>query len=360
MRLREEAMAEESKETTGEEKGFPFKPWVVSTYFAEGFPYSVVRQISTVFFKDAGASLQAIGLTSLYGLPWVLKFLWGPLVDAFSTKRRWLVTFEVFLVSAVLLMAATTALPSPLRIMAVLFLVVAFLSATHDIAIDGFYLESLNKKQQAKYVGYQAMSYRLALIAGGGGVVAFSGYTSWSAAFLLAAGILGILLLYHFLFLPRVQSPARPAYEMARQLGKPKTILWVLAGVILLFLGRPLLLSKAVQQNIPRIIAGAFLLIILLILLFLPRLKRKMKGSDSFYARAFIDYLDQPKIGFILCFVLLYRTGESFLLNMLYPFLKDIGITAKPQVRGGRHETNQGSNFGTAQPGFWSSWCRPS
>jgi len=66
---------------------------------------------------------------------------------------------------------------------------------------------------------------------------------------------------------------------------------------------------------------------LLILLAFLPALKRRMEGSDSFYARAFIDYLDQPKIGYILAFILLYRTGESFLLNMLYPFLKDIGIT---------------------------------
>ena len=61
--------------------------WVGTLYFAEGFPYSLVRQISTVYFKDFGASLQAVGLTSLYGLPWVLKFAWAPLADAFATKR---------------------------------------------------------------------------------------------------------------------------------------------------------------------------------------------------------------------------------------------------------------------------------
>ena len=68
--------------------------WIFTTYFAEGFPYSLVRLMSTAYFKDHGASLQAIGLTSLLGIPWTVKFLWAPLVDAFATKRRWLLTVE--------------------------------------------------------------------------------------------------------------------------------------------------------------------------------------------------------------------------------------------------------------------------
>ena len=83
----------------------PWRPWIATTYFAEGFPYSVVRQISSVFFKDSGASLQAIGMTSLYGLPWVLKFLWAPFVDEFSTKRRWLLLMEACLTAVIFLMA---------------------------------------------------------------------------------------------------------------------------------------------------------------------------------------------------------------------------------------------------------------
>ena len=149
--------------------------WVVTSYFAEGFPYSVVRLVSSVFFKDHGASLQAIGLTSLFGLPWNLKFLWGPFVDAFATKRHWLVITELALAAVLLAMALASVTPWALGLVSTLFLVTAFLSATHDTSVDGFYLEALNKTEQARYVGFQAMSYRVAMIAGGGGIVALPG-----------------------------------------------------------------------------------------------------------------------------------------------------------------------------------------
>ncbi len=71
--------------------------WVSSTYFAEGFPYSVVHSLADILFKEMGASLQAIGLTSLFHLPWNLKFLWGPFLDGFATKRRWMIWTEVAL-----------------------------------------------------------------------------------------------------------------------------------------------------------------------------------------------------------------------------------------------------------------------
>ncbi|MCK5232691.1 MAG: hypothetical protein KAR13_20625, partial [Desulfobulbaceae bacterium] len=60
--------------------------WCFTTYFTEGFPYTIIRTVSSVFFRDRGMSLEAIGLTSLFGLPWILKFLWSPQVDEFGTK----------------------------------------------------------------------------------------------------------------------------------------------------------------------------------------------------------------------------------------------------------------------------------
>ncbi|MCP5103172.1 MAG: AmpG family muropeptide MFS transporter, partial [bacterium] len=204
--------------------------WVISTYFAEGFPYSIVRQISSVFFKDNGASLQAIGLTSLYGLPWVLKFLWAPFVDEFSTKRKWLLFMEICLTGAVFLIALGSTLPNSLPVVAFLFLIVAIFSATHDISIDGFYLENMNRDEQAKYVGFQAMSYRIALIAGGGGIVLISGLTSWWAAFLLAAIILGGLLAFHSVFLPNIEKERKKASEMLLFLKKKR--IWL--GIVLI------------------------------------------------------------------------------------------------------------------------------
>src|SRR5262249_17312238 len=71
--------------------------WVSTTYFAEGFPYSVVNNLAEILVKELGGSLQMVGLTALLHLPWNLKFLWAPLVDRFETKRGWLVAIEVAL-----------------------------------------------------------------------------------------------------------------------------------------------------------------------------------------------------------------------------------------------------------------------
>ena len=122
--------------------------WCFSTYFAEGFPYSIIRSVSTVFFRDRGVSLEAVGLTTFFGLPWILKFFWGPLVDEFATKHRWLLAMQAAL--AVLIGAAAFLVPLPggVRLIAILFFAGAFVAATHDIAIDGYYLAALDKEEQ--------------------------------------------------------------------------------------------------------------------------------------------------------------------------------------------------------------------
>jgi PAT family beta-lactamase induction signal transducer AmpG len=313
--------------------------WAFTTYFAEGFPYSIVRQISSVFFKDHGASLQAIGLTSLYGLPWVLKFLWAPFVDEFSTKRSWLLLTELCVTGAIILIAVGSTLPNALPVVAFLFLITAIMSATHDISVDGFYLENMNREEQAKYVGFQAMSYRIALVVGGGGIIFVSGITDWWAAFLLAAVVFGGLLLFHSFYLPNIETKRKKGSELLFHLAKKQIWLTVVIIAAAIFIIQHLW-QKEITDNpsgilatyfrrlgFPGMIVISLFFILIILAVNLKRIKRKLYSSKSFYALAFVDYLDQPKIAVILSFIVLYRTGESFILNMLYPFLKDIGIT---------------------------------
>ncbi len=309
--------------------------WVVTTYFAEGFPYALVRLISTPFFKDNGASLQAIGLTSLYGLPWNLKFLWAPAVDTTSTKRSWLVAAEAVLAGLALAQAVVSGTSKPLGIASILFLLMAIVAATNDISIDGYYLEALNRTEQARWVGFQMMAYRIALISGGGGLVYFSGKTSWAAAWVLAAAALGGLAAVHALFLPRIETRGRPLSRLLRGLLHRRFLLPFLASAaaalgIRALLGAPWAsgLRRALGTlTVPQWIVLLLLLALAVLAARAPALKRRLYSSDSTYALAFVDYLDQPRIGIILAFIALYRTGESFLLNMAYPFLRDIGIT---------------------------------
>lgn len=182
-------------------------PWVASTYFAEGLPYSLVHQVSAQLFTALGASLSAVGLTSLYGLAWNLKFLWSPLVDRFGTARRWLVACEAALAVLVAIVAWPAGLGA-VQVVARLFVAVALLAATHDVAIDAYYLAALGPTDQAKLSGFRVAAYRAALLAGQGGLVAIAGLTSFRVCFLVAAALLGGLSLAHHLWLPRVEPPA--------------------------------------------------------------------------------------------------------------------------------------------------------
>jgi PAT family beta-lactamase induction signal transducer AmpG len=181
--------------------------WATTTYFAEGLPYSIVHQISSQFFTAAGASLQTIGLTSLYGLAWNLKFIWSPFVDTVSTKKHWLVRLEILLAIAVALLFWPS-LNFNLALAAKIFLVIAFIAATHDIAIDGYYIQSLNNTDQAAFSGLRVAAYRVALLVGNGALVVLAGMVSWQACFLTGATIMGLLALWHHLVLPK--APASP------------------------------------------------------------------------------------------------------------------------------------------------------
>jgi PAT family beta-lactamase induction signal transducer AmpG len=316
--------------------------WVASTYFAEGFPYSIVHSLSDVLFKELGASLATIGLTSLFHLPWNLKFLWGPLLDGFGTKRRWLVLTEVALVALTLCLALTSALPSALTIAAVLFTLLAAVAATHDIAIDGYYLEALDPKAQSAYVGFRATAYKLAMLAIGGPTIYLAATAGWPAAFFSAAAVLAGLLAYHHRYLPHAETELRPLSELSRLAFRPRALALLVAIAATILAIRAALATEtwttahaAAIERYPWLArldaAGltslALLATLLALLALLGPLKRRLARSDSFYASAFVDFLAQPRIHRILAFVVLFRTGESFLLKMRYPFLRDIGMT---------------------------------
>lgn len=312
--------------------------WCATTYFAEGFPYSLVRQISSVYFKDHHASLPMIGMTSLYGLPWTLKFLWAPYVDRYGTKRKWILILQGLLGVVILAFAAMSHTTLALSAGALLFMLVALVAASHDIAIDGYYLEALDQKGQARFVGYRVMAYRLALIAGAGGVITLSHFLGWPAAMGTAALVLCLLLLYHAFFLPTAEEETLPIGALLSERSGRRTAAIGLAGLLmafLLFLFRhwpPVGSFLRAFGHLGKLLSPAGwvslgLFTALLVLLALRnRIRRRFRGSDSFYANAFLTFLDQERIGWALAFIVLYRTGESLLTAMTAPFLLDLGI----------------------------------
>ncbi len=312
--------------------------WVSTTYFGQGYPYAVVHQLAEAIFKELGASLQMIGLTSLFHLPWNLKFLWGPFLDRYATKRSWLVRIEIAITVLLVLLALSTTLTHILITTSILFTILAFFSATHDIAIDGYYLEALDTDDQSKYVGFRAMAFRVAVFLIAGPVFIFYDDWGWFPTLLVVALVMLLLTLYHLIFLPRIETEERTFSDLFSRILTFKTLLIGIAVSIAIAGIRFLIGSGPVQDTIsgsPTLntisasgwIGLVLLLALLVLVAFVPFLKRRLSESRSYYAGAFVDFLDQPRIGVILGFVIFLRTGESFLLKMRYAFLREIGMT---------------------------------
>src|ERR1017187_6892781 len=150
--------------------------WVPSLYFSQGIPYVIVMTMSVVMYKRLGISNTDIALyTSWLYLPWVIKPLWSPFVDITRTKRFWVVLMQ-FLVSFGLALVAFSVQGSTFfKWSLFLFWIMAFASATHAIAADGFYMLSLSKHEQAWWVGLRSTFYRTAMIVGSGLLVVLAG-----------------------------------------------------------------------------------------------------------------------------------------------------------------------------------------
>lgn len=150
--------------------------WIPSLYFAEGLPYTVVMLIAVVFYKRMGISNTDIALyTSWLYLPWVIKPLWSPIVDIFKTKRFWIIAMQLVIGAGLGGVVLTIPMPGFFQLTLGFFWLMAFSSATHDIAADGFYMLGLSTHDQAKWVGLRSTFWRLAMIAGQGGLIIFAG-----------------------------------------------------------------------------------------------------------------------------------------------------------------------------------------
>ena len=187
--------------------------WIPSLYFAEGLPYVAVMTISLILYKQLGLSNADITFyTSWLYLPWVIKPLWSPFIDIIKTKRWWITTMQLLIGAAFGGIAFT--IPSDFWLQGTLcfFWLMAFASATHDIAADGFYMLGLDQHDQAWFVGIRSTFYRFATIFGQGVLVMIAGNLqvvfrnsiafSWSLMFYGVAGLFIALWLWHSYVLP--------------------------------------------------------------------------------------------------------------------------------------------------------------
>ena len=177
--------------------------------------------LSVVMYKNLGVSNTEIALyTSWLYLPWVIKPLWSPLVDLLGTKRRWIVGLQFAVGVAFALVALTLPGPKFLQMTLAMFWLMAFASATHDIAADGFYMLALPQHTQAAFVGVRSTFYRLSMLGGQGGLVYLAGWLAesqgsvvlaWTWVFWLLAGLFAAAALLHLWALPRPLGDATVA-----------------------------------------------------------------------------------------------------------------------------------------------------
>ncbi|MEQ9104077.1 MAG: MFS transporter [Rhodothermales bacterium] len=246
--------------------------WLPSLYYAEGIPYVLVMTVSVVMYKRLEISNTDIALyTSWLYLPWVIKPLWSPIVDILKTKRWWIVTMQLVIGAALAGVAFTIEMDSFFQWSLAFFWLVAFSSATHDIAADGFYMLALDDSNQAWFVGIRSTFYRLAMITGQGLLVMLAGWLevrqddvahAWGLTFGIIAGVFLLLMLFHRWVLPR------PASDVG-----------------------------AVHDSVQSVLAD--------------------------FVATFASFFRKPKIGLILAFLLLYRFAEAQLVKMASVFLLD-------------------------------------
>jgi PAT family beta-lactamase induction signal transducer AmpG len=271
-------------------------PWlfVPTLYFAEGLPYIIINTVSVILYKKMGIDNASIAFwTSWLYLPWVIKMFWGPLVDIYSTKRKWILSTQFVMALCLFSVAYVLNAEGYFFLSLSAFVIGAFISATHDIATDGFYMLALDKEKQALFVGIRATFYRLAMIFGSGLLVYTAGrietFTgniplSWTVVLGVAGLVFVIVALYHVFVLPL------PAVD-----SKPRTLLSQGA--------------RTARAELPGV-----------------RGKRSLTEATGNvpFLEILISYFRQEKIGAIIAFILLYRLAEAMLLKLAPPFLLDL------------------------------------
>lgn len=197
--------------------------WVPSLYFAEGLPYVIVITLSVVMYKQLGlGNAEVAYYTGWFYLPWLIKPLWSPFVDLLRTKRWWIVAMQLLMGVGMAGIAFTLPMAGYLQWTLAIFWLLAFSSATHDVAADGFYMMALTEGDQSFFVGIRSTFYRLATLTAQGGMLILVDWLvrhygnereAWITAFFIVAILFIVVGLYHARVLPRPSSDASRDFE---------------------------------------------------------------------------------------------------------------------------------------------------
>lgn len=304
--------------------------WVPSLYFAEGIPYFVVNVISVTLFKRLGMSNGDLALyTSLLYLPWVIKPLWSPVVDVFKSKRWWILVMQAIITVSFALLALSVS-PDVFGLSLVIFYVIAFASATHDIAADGFYMLALGEQEQSLFVGIRSTFYRISSVFGQGVIVVVAGLleermgsipSAWKVTLLLCGALFALLTLWHCRSLPKVERNLAGVHDSDRKAADTGTKN-AEAGTME---------AKAADEMPgPCVPAGGKSAV--------------HRGGWGDMWRVWKTFFMKDGVWLALAFMLLYRLPEALSVKMLTPFLLD-----PPEAGGlGLSTAQSGLVYGTA------------
>jgi PAT family beta-lactamase induction signal transducer AmpG len=263
--------------------------------FSSGLPLALTGATLAAWLTDARIDLTVIGFFALVGMPYSVKFLWAPLIDrlrlplmsrVFGRRRGWLLSVQVLLAAAVVALALCDPAESP-WLVAALALAVSFLSASQDIVVDAFRIESLEDRQQGAGAAVYIGGYRIAMLASGAGALILAQYYGWPLSYLAMAALLAIGMVTVLVSREPDANAERQAEDERRALEFAR-----LAGG---------------DGQSPLRAAG-----------------RWLYGA---VVAPFLEFLTRPAAAAILLFVLLYKFGDALAGTMTTPFILKIGFT---------------------------------
>jgi PAT family beta-lactamase induction signal transducer AmpG len=308
--------------------------WVGILYFAQGFPLGVYYDVFPVHFRSQGVDLRAIGLLSLLGLAWTLKFLWAPAIDHYRHHRRWMLGADLAMGATLLFIAVQHGFGPAVWIAIALFTI---LSATNDIAIDGYTVEHVEKKDLGLANGIRIAMYRVGMLAAGF-ILILSDVVGWGGAYLAAAGLLAALGVTCLAAPREKEVNTRTGLTLGSEL---KNIFFsprAFAVVLLFALGSLWLIDNVTRWS-TRHAAFWWLAFAVAALLFVVSVVRARRNTHESAAPegeltrgpmfgALLEMLQRPYIWPVIGFVLIFKLGDASMGFMVKPFWVDSGFTA--------------------------------
>lgn len=289
--------------------------WVGILYFAQGFPFGVFYDVLPVYFRTQGIELAKIGFLALFGLSWTVKFLWAPAIDYFRHHRRWMFTVNLSMAGLMLVLAVHAQVDSWLWVAIGCF---TLLSATNDIAIDGYTVELFDRKELGRANGLRIAFWRVGLL-GAGGLLMLQPWIGWPAVYVGAAVVL-VLSGFVCLTAPRERERSDsglvdPMTELRSLLSRPL----ILLATLLVILG---LVADSLKHA-----DWALALLAVGILLGITERRRGVSVTPGPMLGAFLDMVERPGFLPVVGFILLYKLADTTSGFMVKPFMVDVKLT---------------------------------